>query len=119
MPLSPKNKQTGLPLPLPVAKPTPAKIDEKKLAAVKEYVTGIKDITGVAGDVALRAFAEGVGMDFVITNNEMVAQVRPNGDTGLYIDGKPISDKDTTEIVRGYLKEEYKSQDKEQKSKKP
>jgi len=112
MPLDKLKKQTGLPLPLPTAKKAPIEVDEKKLAAAREYIAGIRDVAGIAGDVALRAFSQGTGFDFKITNNEIVSEARPKGDTGLYIDGKPIGDKDTIETVRGYLKAEYESQNK-------
>jgi len=110
MPEITSNEKKGLPL--PISKPTATKPDEEKLAAAKEYIAGIKDVAGIAGDVALRSFAQGVGMDFKMSNNELVSEARPKGDNGLYIDGKPIGDPETIELVRGYLKSEYESQNK-------
>ena len=110
MPEITNNKKQGLPL--PISKPVIVKPDEKKLAAAREYIAGIKDIAGIAGDVALRSFAQGVGMDFKISNDELISEARPKGDTGLYIDGKPIGDSETIELVRGYLKSEYESENK-------
>lgn len=109
---SPKTQQSSPGLPLPLVKPKVVSKDEEKLAAVKKYVDGIRDIAGPAGDAALRLFAEGSGVDFKLTNEELVSEMRPKGDKGLYIDGKPIGGKDTIELLRGYLKSFYKLEDK-------
>lgn len=113
MPETTSKQKQGLPL--PISKQVVAKQDEKKLAAAREYIAGIRDIAGTAGDVALRSFAQGVGIDFKISDNELVSEVRPKGDKSLYIDGKPIGDAETIELVRGYLKSEYESKNKKKK----
>lgn len=113
MPETTSKQKQGLPL--PISKQVVVKPDEKKLAAAREYIAGIKDIAGIAGDVALRSFAQGVGVDFKMSNNELISETRPKGDKGLYIDGKPIGDPETIELVRGYLKSEYESQNKKKK----
>jgi hypothetical protein len=112
MPQEAAKKEIGLPL--AIDKKKMAK-EQEKLAAAREVITGITDIAGTAGEVALRSFAQGAGVDFKIANNEIVSEMRPKGDTGLYIDGKPIADASTMNLVRKYLKAEYESENKKKK----
>lgn len=120
MPDTQKKQQPGLPIPVPksnVSQQNEKKpiISEKKLAAAKDLISGIRDIAGVAGDVGLRSFTEGMGIDFKISNNNIISEIRPKGDKGFYIDGKPVADPETTELLRGVLKAEFESQGKKKK----
>jgi hypothetical protein len=102
---TPSPQKAGLPL--KVNKPIVLTPDKTK--ALENFISGIRDMAGIAGDVGLRSFAEGLGVDFKIVNNEMVAEMREKGDTGLYLDGQlAYKNKDNGEVLRGYLKELYK-----------
>jgi hypothetical protein len=108
IPTTPSKKEVGLPL--GVNKNN--SISPEKLKALQDYAAGIRDMAGVSGDVALRSFANGVGVDFKINGNELISEIRAKGDSGLYIDGKPaVKNKNDLEMLRGFLKEHYKISD--------
>ena len=107
-----QKKETGLPLGINKA----TAISPEKVKAIQEYADGVREIAGIAGDAALRSFANGMGVDFKIEGDEFISDMRKKGDTGLYIDGKPaVKSKEELEMIRGYLKEFYKMNNNKQK----
>jgi hypothetical protein len=118
MPENTNKQQVGLPLPLP-AKKTPQQIaEEQKTKDFKEYISFVRQIAGPAGEIGLNMFAtKNKGIDFkILGNGEGAVEMRPQGDTGFYIEGKPVGDKETTEIFRSLLRKELEPKNEKKKS---
>jgi len=117
MPENTNKQQVGLPLPLPIKKSPKQIVEDEKTKAVKEYIAYIRKTSGIAGEMGLSMFAtKNKGIDFkIFENGEGAVEMRPHGDTGLYIEGKPIGDKETMELFRSYLKKELEPKNEKKK----
>jgi hypothetical protein len=117
MPENTNKQQVGLPLPLPAKKAPEQIVEDKKTKAVKEYIAYVRKVSGIAGEMGLSMFAtKNKGVDFTILGNgEGAVVMRPHGDTGLYIQGKPIGDKETMELIRGLLRKELEPENEKKK----
>jgi hypothetical protein len=117
MPENTNKQQAGLPLPMP-AKKTPKQITEdEKTKDFKEYISFVRKIAGPAGEMGLDIFAtKNKGIDFkILGNGQGVVEMRPQGDTGFYIEGKRVGDKETTELFRSILKKELETKNEKKK----